>query len=49
MVIERAELKTIADRFIEAWQRRDAPALSRHHALDGVVEVGLQRAKPAKP
>jgi steroid delta-isomerase-like uncharacterized protein len=37
-VTERAELRTIADRFIDAWQRRDAPGLALHHAVDGVVE-----------
>ena len=37
-VIERAELKAIAERFLGAWQRRDAAALSLHHAPQGVVE-----------
>ena len=37
-VIERAELKTIADRYIEAWQRRDPRSLALHHATDGIVE-----------
>jgi len=37
-VVERAELKIIGDRFIAAWQRRDAAALAQLHAPDGVVE-----------
>ena len=37
-VIERAELKAIGERFLAAWQRRDAAALSLNHAPQGVVE-----------
>jgi len=37
-VIERAELKAIGERFLAAWQRRDAAALSLNHAAQGVVE-----------
>lgn len=37
-VIERAELKAIGERFLDAWQRRDAAALALHHAPHGVVE-----------
>jgi steroid delta-isomerase-like uncharacterized protein len=34
----RAELKTVVDRYVETWHRRDPTEIARCHAHDGVVE-----------
>ena len=34
----RVELQGIAARYVEAWTRRDPPAIAQYHALDGIAE-----------
>jgi len=34
----RADLQAFTDRYLDAWTRRDAIAVARHYAADGVVE-----------
>ena len=34
----REELQETARRYVEAWQRRDPPAIAQYHALNGVAE-----------
>ena len=37
-VMTRAELQAIIEQYVDAWQRRDPPAIARFHAENGVVE-----------
>jgi steroid delta-isomerase-like uncharacterized protein len=43
--MDRAELQTFADRYIETWQGRDPAALARYHAADCVVESPMYQTR----
>ena len=37
-MMTRADLQAFTERYLDAWERRDAIAVARHHAAGGIVE-----------